>query len=389
MSDLSTGSEVAAGDGPNTDTFLGMVNSLDGPPARPSRALIATADDVLLDDLLRLAAAAGVTPHVESDLTGVRRSWQTATLVLVGPDLATPLARSQPVRRTGVVVVGTDLDDAGIYQSAVAIGADQVVVLPGEESVLSDRLADSAEDAGATGFAVTLTVVGGRGGAGASTLAAALAVCAAQRRLRTTLIDGDPLGGGLDLLFGGERHPGVRWQDLAGTSGRVSAGALRAALPVFDDLAVLSWGRDDVVLVPPDAMRSVLGAAQRSNDLVVVDLPRYGDDAADEALGRATSTLLVVPRDVRSCAAATRVAGRLAMVGGDLRLVAREAPSGSLKPADLTRSIGAPVAAELRLDKDLPRQIEEGHFAPQPRSALGKTCATLLDGFGLFGRDVA
>jgi secretion/DNA translocation related CpaE-like protein len=371
-----------------TTPFPDMRNAPGG-TARPPTVLIVTADDRLLDDLLRLAAAAGVTPQVESDLTAVRRHWQAAPLVLVGSDQAVKTARSQPVRRAGVVVVGNDLDDAGIYQSAVAIGADQVVVLPDGESGLADRLADSVDEDGSGAAAVTVGVVGGCGGAGASTLAAALAMCATRRRLRTMLIDGDPLGGGIDMLFGGEHGTGMRWPQLAGTTGRVTATALRSALPDFDDLSVLSWDRDDLVTVPPEAMRSVLGAAQRSCDLVVVDLPRYGGEAADEVLARATSTVLLVPRDVRACAAAARVAGRLSLAGTDIRVVARDSTAGSLKPADVAAHLGLPLTAQLRLDKDLDGQIESGRFAPHPRSQLGRTCAALLDTFGLYGREAA
>ncbi len=359
-----------------------------GGTARPPTVLIVTADDRLLDDLLRLAAAAGVTPQVESDPTAVRRHWQAAPLVLVGSDLSGKIARAQPVRRTGVVVVGNDLDDAGIYQAAVAIGADQVVVLPDGEAGLADRLADSVDEDG-SGSAVTVGVVGGCGGAGASTLAAALAICATRRRLRTMLIDGDPLGGGIDMLFGGEHGTGMRWPQLAGTTGRVSATALRSALPDYDDLSVLSWDREDLVTVPPEAMRSVLGAAQRSCDLVVVDLPRYGGEAADEVLARATSTVLLVPRDVRASAAAARVAGRLSLAGSDIRVVARDSTAGSLKPADVAAHLGLPLTAQLHLDKDLDDQIESGRIEPHPRSHLGRTCAALLDTFGLYGREAA
>ena len=70
------------------------------------------------------------------------------------------------------------------------------------------------------------------------------------------------------------QDPGARWPELLNASGRVSAAALRSALPSIDGLAVLSWDRSDVTALPPEAMRSVLGAAQRSSDLVVVDLPR-------------------------------------------------------------------------------------------------------------------
>ena len=54
-------------------------------------------------------------------------------------------------------------------------------------------------------------------------------------------------------------------------------------------------------------MRSVVAAAARMSDLVVVDLPRHVDEAAAEALAVATVTLLVVPAEVRAVAAAGRV----------------------------------------------------------------------------------
>ena len=364
--------------------FSGMANSHD--PAGPA-VLLATADELLMDDLLRLAAAAGVNPQIESDLIGVRRSWQSATLVVVGHDLAAAVARAQPVRRPGVVVVGTDLDDPSIYQCAVAIGGEQVLMLPDEEPALSDKLADCVDGSVAT--AVTLACVGGRGGAGASTLAGGLAVTAARRGLRTILVDGDPLGGGIDLLLGAEHGDGLRWPDLAGVAGRVSSTALRSALPVVDHLAVLSWDRSDVVTIPPEAMRAVLGAAQRCSDLVVVDLPRRCDEAVEEALVRATATLLVVPRDVRSVAAAGRVIGHIGLVATDLRVVARDPALSDLTAADVAAMLGHRLAGHLRFDKDLPRSVENRQFRVEPRRPLGRAAGELLDCFGLDGKGAA
>src|SRR2546421_294935 len=86
------------------------------------------------------------------------------------------------------------------------------LIVTEDEPWLVDRIADAAEGIGEP--ALTIGVVGGRGGAGASTLACALAVTAARSGHRTMLIDGDPLGGGLDVLLGGERAGGLRWPDL-------------------------------------------------------------------------------------------------------------------------------------------------------------------------------
>ncbi|MGA8246736.1 MAG: septum site determining protein, partial [Nocardioides sp.] len=67
--------------------------------------LLVTADESLLDELLRLSAAAGTTPDVAHDVPAALRAWLKAPLVLVGADLAAPLAGAAPARRDAVFVV--------------------------------------------------------------------------------------------------------------------------------------------------------------------------------------------------------------------------------------------------------------------------------------------
>jgi len=59
-------------------------------------ALVITRDDLLLDDLLRLAAAAGVSLDVAHDTTSALRGWSAAAVVLVGTDLAGRVAEQRP-----------------------------------------------------------------------------------------------------------------------------------------------------------------------------------------------------------------------------------------------------------------------------------------------------
>jgi secretion/DNA translocation related CpaE-like protein len=346
----------------------------------PPSVLLATTNEALLDDLLRLAAAASITPLVEPDLLGLRRSWHACSLVVVGRDLAEPLARVQPAQRPGVVVVGARHDGDDLYRCAFDIGADAVYRLPIEESALTGKLADALD--GTVRTALTLAFVGGCGGAGATTLAAAVAVLGNRRGLRTMLIDGDPLGGGIELALGIERDPGDRWPKLLNAAGRVSAVALRSALPSVDGLAVLSWDQSDVTVLPPDTMSSVIGAAQRSSDLVVLDLPRRADPSAEEGFIRATATLLVVPCDVRSVAAAKRLSGPLRAVAGDLRVVARESRPG-LSAADAAAHLSLPLATKLTNDRTIAAAMDQGRFIPHPRSPLARAAATLLDLFPL------
>jgi Mrp family chromosome partitioning ATPase len=84
-------------------------------------------------------------------------------------------------------------------------------------------------DSGPTKMASIIEVVGGSGGVGASVLSAAIAVRAAQAGLRSVAVDGDRLGGGLDVTLGIERERGARWPDLPGPGG-VSM-ALRCSRP--------------------------------------------------------------------------------------------------------------------------------------------------------------
>src|SRR5882757_5469046 len=120
--------------------------------------LMATTNEALLDDLLRLAAAASITPLVEPDLLGLRRSWHACSLVVIGRDLAEPLARVQPAHRPGVVVVGSAFDGDDLYRCAFDVGADVVCRLPTDESALAGKLADAVDGAVRTAF--TLAFVG-------------------------------------------------------------------------------------------------------------------------------------------------------------------------------------------------------------------------------------
>jgi secretion/DNA translocation related CpaE-like protein len=354
----------------------------------PSRPLLATGRPELLDDLLRLAAAAGVEAEVATDPIAARASWARAPLVLVGDDVAALAGDALPRRSGGVVLVGVDLDDAGVWEHAVAVGAERVVFLPDAEDWLVARLADSVEG-GATP-APLVAVVGGSGGAGASTLSAALAVTALRLGARPWLVDADPLGGGIDLAIGGEDTVGLRWPDLLASRGRVSAAALRSSLPAVEgDLVVLSWDRSDRLVVPPPAMRSVLAAARRGGDLVVVDLPRRVDEAAAHVLTQADVTLLVVRPAVRATAAAARVAASMAGLARDVRLVVIGTSSG-LPPGAVADALGLPLLAAARTEPGLAAAADRGEPpARSGRGSLAELCGRILREVGVTRRDAA
>jgi secretion/DNA translocation related CpaE-like protein len=347
-------------------------------PTVASHPVVATADPDLLAQLMRLCAAASVTPDVIEQPEHLRAAWRAAPLVVVGADLADDIAPLQLERRAGVVLAADGVESTALWRRGVALGAEQVITLPQAQGWLVERLTEAAEDPGPSGTAVA--VIGARGGAGASTLAAGLALRAAARGERVLLIDADPLGGGIELLLGSEGRPGLRWPEVAATQGRVSASALRKALPRHDDVAVLSWDRGAMsasAAISAGAMRSVLAAARRGSDLVVVDLPRRLDDAATEALVNAAMLLLVCTTDVRSVASAGQMLASLRLLCGDVRVVVREFRTSDVGAERVAASLHLPLAGVLPTMRGVERGINEG-IGPLVRGRLGARCDRLL-----------
>lgn len=345
----------------------------------PTRPLLVTSDPLLLDDLLRVAALAGVEVDVCATPVAAGARWSAAPLVVLGPDAAQE--RPAP-RRPGVVLVGNDLDDGGVWDRAVAAGAEHVVVLPDAGPWLADLLRDAA---GVLAPGVVVGVVGGRGGAGATCLAVAVALAGRRRGLRVLLVDGDPLGGGIDLALCAEQLPGPRWPELLASAplGQLGGAARLRELPQLGDLLVLAWDRGEGLAPPVSAaaMAAVLEDAVLVADLVVVDLPRAAaDEVGAAALSRCATLLLVVPAQTRGAAAAAQLAPALTAACRDVRLVVREQAPGRRDATLLGARLRLPVAAVLRPEPDLDGDLERGR-APgsRARGPLARTANVLLD----------
>ena len=339
------------------------------------KPLLVTEDELILDAVLRLAAAANVPIELTGDAGAARSRWAGPPLVLVGTDQAEPVASSRSPRRPGVVLVGHEPDDPVRWQHAVRIGAENVVLLPKDEPWLVDALADVAE--GSAPGAVTIGVIGGRGGAGASVFAVGLAMTARGHGHTTMLIDADSFGGGLDLLLGAEDLAGLRWPDLANTRGRLAGATLREHVPEPHGLGVLSWDRGSTLTVSDDAVSAVVGAAARACDVVILDLPRPTNPITELMLPRCTTTLLVVPAEVRGVAAAARVAAAVRALSSDVRAVVRGPSPSGLRAAEVASSLGLTMAATYEAEAGLARELERGE--PPGRSGRGPLAAACRD----------
>ena len=336
--------------------------------------LFATADDHLREELLRLAAAAGVVPDLATDAAAALRGWARAPVVVVGAELVPELARLAPTRRDRVYVVAPGAPDGDLFRLALAVGAESVTALPGSEAWMVDTLTDLGEAGRPQGLVVG--VVGGSGGAGATTLACALGQVAATAG-PAAVIDCDALGPGVDRVLGVEGLDGSRWEGLCQTSGRLSARALREALPQRNHLGALSWTAGSTASLQPFAVREAVAAARRGHDTVVLDLPRAGDGVVEELVARCDLLLMVVVPTLAGVASAARLGARH-RGHADLGLVLR---GHGVHEREVVRVTQLPVAATMPDQRGLAEAIDLGLGPVRSlRGPLGRTCSLLLDG---------
>ena len=104
--------------------------------------LLVSADPLLVADVQRLCAAAGVVPEVVHDSVQALRRWTTAPVVLVGEDCATALAGCGPARRSRVHVLGRSPVGDALFRDALGMGAESVASLPASETWLVELLTD-------------------------------------------------------------------------------------------------------------------------------------------------------------------------------------------------------------------------------------------------------
>ena len=353
----------------------------------------------LADEVARLAAAAGCDPHRLTDPETVREQWNCAPMLLLDIEAATASANAGLPRRDAVVIVSAD-GDPKAWRCAVAVGAQNVAVLPDAEAWLVGALADAGQAPADPGR--VLAVIGGRGGAGASVFATAVAVAAAGSGRHAMLVDCDALGGGLDLVLGAENSNGLRWSGLALGGGRVPASALHAALPTprlggRGGLTVLSYGRSDYGRSDygrggpgPDgvAVRTVCGAGRRAGETVVCDVPRHPCEPGTAALETADLVVLVVPAEVRACAAAATVAARVLRYGVALQLVVRGPAPGGITPSDVSRTLDLPVLAAMRPQPGLAGALDRGAMPGRCRGPLATAARQVLAALDGSGRSL-
>lgn len=219
---------------------------------------------------------------------------------------------------------------------------------------------------------LTIAVIATGGGAGASTLAAAIARVAAQEYAgAVTLIDAVAYSGGIDLLLGVEKHDGLRWPDLNLGEGHIAASDLRSCLPTTDDgIAVLTERRASegtTSFRDHEVIETVLSALQGEPGLSVVDAhPSHIPRAIDAAV-------LVCPAELRCAARAEHLSAQLSAEQIPSCLVVRHRQWSSLSVEDIENLVRSDVIAEIGTIRGLTKTTESGGLPshmPKPLSII-------------------
>ncbi len=341
-----------------------------------STPLLISRDPALIETVLAAGAAVSVAPQLARETEVIRRHWTSAPVVLVGADQAATVVGLGLPRRPGVHLCGTD--QAALLAWSVPLDAP-AMLLPEQSGFVSTLLV--GRDELASGGAQLVRVVGGSGGVGATTLAAGLAQRAAQTKgLRVGLVELDPHGGGVDLVFGAEQAPGWRWPELASAAGHV--GDLSGQLPNVSGVDLVSLGRPaaagaggrDPGLPRDEAIQAVVASLMRSHELVVLDAGAH----PQTSVGQRGLTVLCVAAEVKAVVAARSKIMALGL--DDALLAVRTGPGRRLDPDLVAQTLGLEICGVIPHDPALPPALESGVPPGRGRRRFGRACGRVLQG---------
>lgn len=360
-------------------------------PARPSRpvrppgapeVLVAVCDPELAEHVRQVVAASGCGLVEERGFAASptqidRRRWRSAGVVVMDEHAARRCVAERLARDGATALVySADVPPEG-WQWAVRARACCALALPDQERELVRLVGEAVESRVGAGRIVA--VIGARGGAGASTLAAATALVSARSGARSLAVDLDPLGGGLDVVLGMEREPGLRWEDLSLSGGRVSATALHEALPSRGtSLSVLAARGGGPGKIETDAALAVVDSARSAGDLVVVDLPRHWGELQQAVMEAADCAVLVLPVELRAIAAGRALASVLLQLCASAGVVARGPSPGGLRLARGAAQTGLPLLGAMHHEHQIAVSVERGGLALRGRSSVLRAAEAVL-----------
>ena len=255
-----------------------------------------------------------------------------------------------------VVIVSIEALGPKTWELAMRLSANYVAVVSESREWLIEHLSAPAIRKGKC-----IAVISGCGGAGATTVASALAFHSNVLVETVSLVDCDLSNAGIDIVVGAERIPGMRWEDFVSLTNSISATDVVRGLPSKDGISILSSGAEPNS-ISIEEVKTVVSQLLTVNDLVILDLPRSeGLVRESELIASADVVLVVVPSTVRGCASADRIIANVTENNEKVELIVRTLPGSGLTPIEVAHSLNTPLAGSVNTDTRILEQIEQGY----------------------------
>jgi len=292
----------------------------------------------------------------------------------------------------GLVVVGADLlARCPPGPQDLVVAADGEVVPPAASGPTTHRLPSGrdalarylADGTARRGSGTVVGVLGAVGGAGASTLALALAAAG-----RGWLLDLDPVRSCTEAATGAEHAEGARWPDLQHLAGRLPRGLLAERLPAADGVPLVGWSALDGAGPGGGpgtaAVEAVVAAGRAGAPVVVLDLPAAAAATAGPVWRLVDAAVLVVPDEVPAAVTGRRIVAALRAVVGTVHVVVRERRAGGPGARVVAEVLGVPSASRWRRQPALGRAADDGELvAAVRRGPTSAVAAELIDVLGV------
>lgn len=280
---------------------------------------------------------------------------------------------------TRVIALGT-ANDVRLYRHLIDAGVTDYMVKPVASADLARAITHALSGGKTEGTEVKrgriMSVVGARGGIGASTVALNLAwLLSQEQKQRVVLVD-------LDLYFGTialsmDIDPGNGFRDVLQNPSRIDPLFLeRASVKVNDTLSLL--GTEEPLVGgghwSADAFVPLLAELTRSFDHVVLDIPRTFAIQHPELISSAATVVMVTDLSLSSMRDALRIKSLTREIAPQARLKIvvnqnRPAGKGDMPSAEFEKSIEDKIACHILFD---PKSAARAAGAGKPLAAVAK-----------------
>ncbi|MEQ8357710.1 MAG: AAA family ATPase [Kiloniellaceae bacterium] len=259
---------------------------------------------------------------------------------------------------TKVIGIGA-VNDIAVYREIVDSGASDYLVKPVTEKALASALNRTEESQqthsieSAPEQNARIAVIGSRGGVGASTLAMNLAwIISEERKYKTALVDLDLEFGTIALSLDLEPTRGLR--EALENPARVDGLFISSATAkLTEHLSIMATEENltSEVQFNPNAVDALFEALGRTNDAIIVDLPRPSYAVRRRVFEAATEVILVTELNLSGLRDSLRLLRGIQEVAPEtpVRVVANRAagPKQAMQLRDFQKALDHKVELQL------------------------------------------